>query len=111
MPRRPIERKKTSGDQFQARAQPRADKRAEYRAKDGAEDGDAEKIWREVVDLGQRLGCAGDNGGVEPEEQAAERGDSSAFDQRTVECHGPAEIVQASGGNARQYLPGCRGPD
>ena len=65
----------------------------EHGAEDGAEqragDGEAEQHGREVVDLGKGAGGAGDDDGVEAEEESAEGGDDGAFQE--ISIHGLAD--------------------
>ena len=56
-------------------------------AHQGAGDGDAEQGRREVIGVRQGRGGAGDDGGVEAEEQAAEGSDDGAFYYMRVDAH------------------------
>ena len=47
----------------------------------------AEGAGAEVEDLGELVGGAGDDGGVEAEEESAEGADQSAADEESIQSH------------------------
>jgi len=60
---------------------------SDNRSPEGNGDGEAEAPGRELESVGQRAGGTGDHGGVEAEEQAAECGNHSAFDEGGIQRH------------------------